>query len=281
MMIREAASVILLRRAEPGFEVFLLRRRKGASFMASAFVFPGGGAEAHEGPKETAARELFEEAGVLIARDIAQADTLEAPRQAVLRKRILDGMDARVVLETAGLEWSTDLLTPWAHWITPSIEPAQRSALLRAPAEPGLAIESKRFSAQFFVAELPQGQEPSFDAIETVDQVWVRPADALTRIAELALPPPQIRTLWELAELASIEHVFATARTRTREPHAILPRLGPMGLLLPWDPEYTTLGTGEAMPMPVLPSWARGPSRFVMEDRAWRHVAAPGSTTAG
>ncbi len=279
-MIREAASVILLRRSEPGFEVFLLRRRKGASFMASAFVFPGGGAEEHEDPKETAARELFEEAGVLIARDTAQADTLEAPLQAVLRKRILDGMDARVVLGTAGLEWSTDLLVPWAHWITPSISSASPFSDAARSGAPDLA-SSKRFSAQFFVAELPQGQEPSFDAIETVDQIWVRPADALTRIAELALPPPQIRTLWELAELASIEHVFATARTRTREPHAILPRVGPTGLLLPWDPEYTTLGTGEAMPMPALPSWARGPSRFVMEDRAWRHVAAPGSTTAG
>jgi len=261
-VIREAASVILLRHAEPGFEVFLLRRRKGASFMASAFVFPGGGAEPHEDAKETAARELFEEAGVLLAHDVSQADTLETPLVAVLRKRILDGMDARVVLGTVGLAWSVDLLVPWAHWITPSIEP-------------------KRFSAQFFVAELPEGQEPSFDAIETVDQVWVRPADALTRIAELALPPPQIRTCWELAQCATIEEVFATARAR--EPHAILPRLAPAGpsLLLPWDPEYATLGTGEAMPMPALPSWAHGPSRFVMEERAWKHVAAPGSTTAG
>jgi 8-oxo-dGTP pyrophosphatase MutT (NUDIX family) len=58
-VIREAASVILLRRAEPGFEVFLLRRHRGAAFMASSYVFPGGVAEAGEDARATAARELF------------------------------------------------------------------------------------------------------------------------------------------------------------------------------------------------------------------------------
>ena len=82
--LREAASVILLRRASPGFEVFLLRRRKGASFMASAFVFPGGATESGEDARTAAARELFEETGVLLARDAGdgEIDTLETPSQA-------------------------------------------------------------------------------------------------------------------------------------------------------------------------------------------------------
>ena len=75
-MIREAASIILLRRQEPAeaktneaaFEVFLLRRHRGASFMASAYVFPGGAADAGEDARTAAARELFEEAGVLLAK---------------------------------------------------------------------------------------------------------------------------------------------------------------------------------------------------------------------
>jgi len=46
--IREAASVILLRAVPNDFEVFLLRRHKKASFMASAFVFPGGATEEGE-----------------------------------------------------------------------------------------------------------------------------------------------------------------------------------------------------------------------------------------
>lgn len=271
--LREAASVILLRRAPVGFDVFLLRRRKGASFMASAFVFPGGGAEESEDARTCAARELFEEAGVLLARDTqgGTSTTLTegAPASAAaLRKRVLAGEEPGAVLERFGLGWRTDVLVPWAHWITPSIEP-------------------KRFSARFFVCELPIAQEPSFDNVETVDQAWVRPSDAIARARELALPPPQLRTMHELAEYATIEDVLAAGTARGDEPHPIMPRLreptgdGSVTLLLPWDPEYITKGSGDATPMTYTPGWARGPSRFVMEDRAWKHVAAPGSTSAG
>jgi len=268
--LREAASVILLRRDREqsrGFEVFLVRRRKGASFMASAYVFPGGGAEPGEDARTAAARELFEEAGVLLARDASEyeAETLEVPVQAQLRRLILDGKDAGEVMKMAKLTWSVDALVPWSHWITPSIEP-------------------KRFSARFFVCELPSGQQPSFDDIETVDQAWLRPRDAAARAGELQLPPPQLRTMWELAQLDTIEEVLAAGRARAEEPHPILPRLkqqdGAVCLLLPWDPEYTE-GTGDAAPLTYTPRWAIGPSRFVLEDRAWKHVAAPGSTIAG
>src|SRR5579872_3815463 len=66
---RDAATVILLRaRASDGAaEVFLLRRHRQASFMAQAFVFPGGARDGAEDLRVTAARELFEEAGVLLA----------------------------------------------------------------------------------------------------------------------------------------------------------------------------------------------------------------------
>ena len=268
--LREAASVILLRSAEPGFEVFLLRRHRGASFMASAFVFPGGGAEPGEDARTAAARELFEEAGVLLARADAKLDpsTLQVPIQAMLRRRILDGADAQTAMVAAGLAWSTDVLVPWAHWITPSIEP-------------------RRFSARFFVCELPGAQVPSFDEVETVDQVWVRPREALDRAGELRLPPPQIRTLWELSQHGTIEEVLAAGRARAEEPHPIMPRLraaapgDPLCLLLPWDPEYTEAGSGDAAPLTYTPRWAVGPSRFVLEGQTWKHVAAPGSTTAG
>jgi 8-oxo-dGTP pyrophosphatase MutT (NUDIX family) len=265
--LREAASVILLRRAPPGFEVFLLRRHKRASFMASAFVFPGGAAEPGEEARTAAARELFEEAGVLLARADAtlEAQTLELPIQTMLRRRILDGADAQASLLAVGLAWSTEMLVPWSHWITPSIEP-------------------KRFSARFFVCELPSGQVPSFDDVETVDQAWVSPREAIERAGELQLPPPQIRTFWELSQLDTIEAVLAAGRARSDEPHPIMPRLRTLVsgaqpcLLLPWDPEYTDSGTGDATPLTYTPRWAIGPSRFILEDRTWKHVDAPGST---
>lgn len=267
--LREAASVILLRRAEPGFEVFLLRRHKRASFMASAFVFPGGAAEPGEDARTAAARELFEEAGVLLARADATlgSRTLELPTVGVLRRRILDGADAHGQLASAGLAWSTETLIPWSHWITPSIEP-------------------KRFSARFFACELPSGQSPRFDDVETVDQAWVRPREAMDRAGDLQLPPPQLRTFWELAQLDTVDQVLAAGRARSDEPHPIMPRLrtlapgDPPCLLLPWDPEYVEVGTGDAAPLAYTPRWAIGPSRFILEDRTWKHVAAPGSTTA-
>lgn len=262
--------MILLRegpKAGAGFEVFLLRRRKGASFMASAFVFPGGAAEPSEDARQTAVRELFEEAGVLLARDAGRdADTLPFTSLAALRKKVNEGGDSVATLARAGLVWSTEVLQPWSHWITPSIEP-------------------KRFSARFFVAELPAGQDPQFDDVETVEQVWVTPQAAIERARELALPPPQVRTCHELMELGSIAEVMAAARVRAEEPHPILPRLramqagDPPCLLLPWDPEYAETGTGEAMPLSYVPSWAKGPSRFKMEDQTWKHVG-PSSTPA-
>jgi 8-oxo-dGTP pyrophosphatase MutT (NUDIX family) len=268
--VREAASVILLRRAKPGFEVFLLRRHREARFMASSFVFPGGAAEPGEDARTAAARELFEEAGVLLAHSDArlEANTLEVPIQAMLRRRILEGADPVSSMAAAGLLWSTDVLVPWSHWITPSIEP-------------------RRFSARFFACELPSAQVPSFDEIETVDQMWVRPTEALARAGELRLPPPQIRTFWELSQHGSVEDVLEAGHERSEEPHPIMPRLrapapgDPVCLLLPWDPEYTEAGSGDATPLTYTPRWAVGPTRFVLEGQTWSYVAAPGSTTAG
>lgn len=258
-MIREAASIILLRRATTGFEVFFLRRHRGASW-ASAYVFPGGATDPGEDARTAAARELFEEAGVLLAKAAPRTDSTLMPSSTeVMRQRILDGAKAADVLELAGLQWATDALVPWSHWITPSIEP-------------------KRFSARFFILELPAGQEPAFDAKETVDQLWITPQEAIARAGELTLPPPQVRTCHELAEHATIREVFNAGRARSEEPHPIMPRLAPgdpPALLLPWDPEYGTRGTGEATPLTYRPSWAKGPSRFVRDGAAWKHIEAP------
>jgi 8-oxo-dGTP pyrophosphatase MutT (NUDIX family) len=271
-----AASVILLREpAAGGIEVCMLRRRRGASFMASAFVFPGGGADPDEHLATCAARELFEEAGVALLERPAPAERL-----AELRKRAAAGASTHEVIADAGLRFDEQQLLPWSHWITPSLEP-------------------RRFSAHFFVAALPEGQAPRFDDVETVEQIWINPVDAAARAGDLALPPPQLRTLWELRELTSIDQVRRAARARALDPFPILPRVSmlappaptaapgdkgprlPVCLLLPWDPEYLEKGQGEAMPMDHRPAWAHGPSRFVMEDRAWRHLDAPGSTSAG
>lgn len=273
---RRAASVILVRACAPrdgaSYEVFLLRRHRGASFMSSAFVFPGGGADAGEDDlRITAARELFEEAGVLLARGVdagAPISPIAAGELAHWRGALHDRQATLpALLAAAGATIDVDALAYFAHWITPSAEP-------------------RRFSAQFFVAELPPGQVPSFDNRETIDEVWVTPGEALERAGELRLPPPQVRTLAELEESATdLDALRRLARGRAAAPHPIMPRMCPLtegfALLLPWDPEYITRGTGDAAPMPADHPLARGPSRFILEDATWKNVSAPLSPTEG
>lgn len=226
---RDAATVILLRARETdgAAEVFLLRRHRGASFMAQAFVFPGGGRDGEEDLRETAARELREEANVQI---------------------------------------QASALVPFSHWITPS-------------------AEKKRFSARFFVAELPAGETPRFDGAETVEQLWITPEDALARSAELYLPPPQLRTLLDIRDVARRGPAAILAFARGREPHVrpIVPRFAkvasaPSGfaLLLPWDPEYDTIGQGDGERFANDHPFAGGPTRFFMEGLVFKHVGPTG-----
>lgn len=247
---KAAASVILLRESPAGPEVYLLRRHRKASFMSSSYVFPGGIALDDEDSQVTAGRELFEESGVLIS----ETDTTAEDR---VRWREALNKDKRDFEETLGdVGVAVDSLTYFAHWVTPSIEP-------------------RRYSAIFYVAVMPQGQTASPDNDETVDEVWVTPAQALERSDELRLPPPQLRTFFELLEPAKhgVDGILAAARTRQKHRHAILPRAlatdSGLALLLPWDPDYETTGQGEALPIAQPHELAYGPSRVVLNDGVW------------
>ncbi len=251
---RRAASVILLREGPGGVQVYLLRRHRKASFMSSSYVFPGGIAEEGESDDRiTAGRELFEESGVLLSATTTQASEREALRHAL-------NVDKAAPLETlASTPIDVHALHYYSHWITPS-------------------VESRRYSATFYLAIMPQGQVASPDNKETVDEAWVTPQEALSRSVELALPPPQLRTFYELIEpaKAGIQGVLSFARDKAAHPHAILPRACPsaegLTLLLPWDAQYETDGSGASLPMPKDHSLAWGATRFVLSSEGgWIH----------
>jgi len=229
--------------------------------MASSFVFPGGIAEPSDlDLRNTAARELFEEAGILVGDEVEE--------RAEIRERAIAGEDANEMLAERSARFDLDAFHYYAHWITPS-------------------VEKRRYSAKFFIALMPPDQEPQFDNVETVDQVWVTPSEALERARELKLPPPQVRTFADMRDAAAagwsalVEH--ASERAACAAP--IMPRMAQaergFALLLPWDPEYESRGTGDAHLLDADHPLAIGPSRFVLEDETWKNIAAPGSTTPG
>jgi 8-oxo-dGTP pyrophosphatase MutT (NUDIX family) len=223
---RDAATVVILRdHPRHGLQVFMLRRVASMAFAPGAHVFPGGSVDPRDGdraiawagpqPAEWAAafgadetlagqlvcaavRETFEESGVLLAGPAADTivdDTRgadwEADRQALI-DRTLSFAD---LLDRRGLVLRTDLLRPWAHWITPEVEP-------------------KRYDTRFFVAAIPPGQRARDVSTEADRIAWLKPADALAgaRAGELALLPPTLVTLRQLTAYDSVAAVLAADR---------------------------------------------------------------------
>jgi 8-oxo-dGTP pyrophosphatase MutT (NUDIX family) len=88
---RQAASLILLRDAEEGPEVLLVKRNPEQRFMGGAWVFPGGSVHDEDGGHAgTALRELEEEAGVRI----------EDPAQVVPFSRWITPEEVKVRFDT-------------------------------------------------------------------------------------------------------------------------------------------------------------------------------------
>jgi len=99
-----------------------------------------------------------------------------------------------------------------------------------------------RFDTHFFLAPLPDGQEPEIDGEECVDQGWFTPASALDahRAGEIVLVFPTIKHLEQLAAFPSAEDLLAHARELVVEP--VLPKVLVEGdsarILLPGEPGY-------------------------------------------
>lgn len=221
---RRAATVVLIRPGPDGPEVLLTHRPASMAFAGDMHVFPGGAVDPADAdqrlvirsviaPREAlvrlggdpagrlspehalalhiaAIRELFEEAGVLLADRLTDgppdADTLDAARAALLR-----GETALAdVAESLDLRLRTDLLAPISHWTTPPIMP-------------------RRFDTRFFVAELPPGAEPTFTTDEVIASRWLMPTAALDAMAagEIGVWPPTSATLQQLEHVRSFEEV--------------------------------------------------------------------------
>jgi 8-oxo-dGTP pyrophosphatase MutT (NUDIX family) len=202
---QEAAAIILTRDGPAGLEALLLQRHPKSRFSPGAFAFPGGRLEAVDSapgvvarcrglgrteaarrlrdvqPPERAVgiwvaalRELFEEAGMLLAYGPDEwpvsAAFLEGVRAQRTRCREDSAAFGRLLVER-DLTLATDRVAYWAHWITPEERPI-------------------RYDTRFFVAAAWADQVVEPDGLEMVAAQWIRPDDALVRheARELVLP---------------------------------------------------------------------------------------------
>jgi len=248
---RPSATVAVVRDGKGAPEILLVRRRAGDAF-GNAYTFPGGVVDHDESNAHivcegrtteeanailevddgldyysAAIRELFEETGVLLARDADgnwPADTAAYAEQRVAVDRAeLAWPD---FLKNEGLCMASDALHYFAWWETPVDYP-------------------KRWSARFFAAALPPGQVARHDGKELTDSRWLTARDALAlrEAGELKLPQPTRRNLALMADFDSVEALLGWARSRHREG---IPKITPVYVVvdgrelwpIPGDPHY-------------------------------------------
>lgn len=290
---KKSATVILLRKSSLPFEVFLLKRHEKSSFMGGNYVFPGGRVDREDGSFETCAlskgltpeqasqrlggmlapeesiahwiagiRELFEEAGILLAYDkddnLFKLKTPEERLKLENYRMLLQKGDFSFcqIASEMGLSFALDQLHYYAHWITPE-------------------ARALRFDTRFFLALYPEGQEASFDQKETIAEAWLTPRKALEEngAGRVALSPPTLQIMEDLSQYDSIEDVFNSLKKR--EIRLILPILKDLEgevLIFPWDPEYESFERGE-IPSPIHHGRPSTPddktTRLVLRDGIW------------
>ena len=198
-----------------------------------------------------AVRELFEEAGVLLARDSRGLLAIDDANQERLAVRRRDLLEHRLTLaelaQQEGVRLALDALVPFAHWITPD-------------------IETRRFDTYFFFAAAPPQQHATHDQRESTHGAWIGPREAIARCTagEMALPPPTWTTLRALSAFGSIADAQAWAEAQHAprvQPNVVDRGDGTRLIALPGDPLCPAVAGFEARE-----------KRFLLERGRWRPV---------
>ena len=216
--VRPAATVLILRDGGEGIEAFMVVRHRAIEFAAGALVFPGGKVDPGDADGDwgalapvlatppmrpgyvAAARESFEEAGLMLARRQAAPDLLSAEETHELvdrhRANLIAGkLSFLDIVRRERLTLATDLMVPFAHWITPEGVP-------------------KRFDTHFLLVAAPVNQLGAHDGCESIEGLWIRPQQALAE-AEAGSRTLVFATQMNLAKLAryaTVAEAIAAAR---------------------------------------------------------------------
>jgi len=259
-VVRPSAALILHRPGRAGREVFLVERSKRLKFLGGHFAFPGGVVEeadrrlplrgASAAAPELlgcAARELFEETGVLVTSGGSPREAELSADAAALRSTLSEdkasAIDLGRFLEERRLAIDAARFRPVARLITPR-------------------FSRHRFDTTFFLVEAQN--EPSVLPGELVSGAWMRPSEALDawRREHLRLAPPVIDLL-ECLTAPTLEAAVAAMQ-------AIPAEFEESGRSIRFGPGY------EAVPLetPPLPpeiptsTYLVGGRRFIVVDPA-------------
>ncbi|MBT7333322.1 MAG: NUDIX hydrolase [Gammaproteobacteria bacterium] len=217
---KPSGTILLLREDAAALEVFMVVRHHQIDFASGALVFPGGKADpqdfddalqphltgaatepAARAIQVSAIREAFEECGVLLAREVGSQKLISGKRLASLEhyREALNSGEVSLLdfLAKEQLILACDTLVHFAHWITPEMMP-------------------KRFDTHFYLALAPADHVALHDGYESVDSVWISPADAVAEAAAgtKTVIFPTLRNLEKLAESKTPAEAMATAKAK-------------------------------------------------------------------
>jgi len=235
----------------------MVRRRAGDAF-GDSYAFPGGLVDDNESAAHpfcdgrtaaqadqtlqlqrggldfysAAVRELFEETGILLAREAdggwafsahVDARSLLQKLRGQLNDRLISWAE---ILQQHELRIACDALHYFSFWETP----------LRLP---------KRWAARFFLAEAPPAQDARHDGDELTDSCWMTAAEVLSvgKQRGMKLPFPTLINLKKLSEFGSVDELLrwsaiqAVAGVDKIRPVA-LKKSGKTRFVIPGDPDY-------------------------------------------
>jgi len=216
----KASTIVLVRPSENRrFEIFMTRRPNQMRFLGGFFVFPGGTVQQEDSSQEmfercrglsaeeaqrylgddlsaemalghwvAAIRELYEEAGVLLAVKNDGDEVVNGEvhaRIGVRRESVAKGSVSFLeVLREENLYCDVGRPVYFYHRVTPE-------------------YYAMRFDTRFYLASMPEGQVPLERSEEVAESIWITPGQGLERAADgrMAIIPPTLTTLRNLAEL--------------------------------------------------------------------------------
>jgi len=269
---KDAATVIVVREAPAGLELFCVERHARSGFLGGAVVFPGGKVDAGDqepgwsklttplapralafaeqqgvalGFAIAALRELLEEGAILpVVGDVIDGTDALALREQMAKPPGKPGAGAFAeLLRDRGLVADTARLHALWRWVTPE-------------------AEAKRYDTRFYLLPMPKGQVGIHDQYETTSSFWATPERLLSRWmnGEIFLAPPTVRSIEIFTAARTVDQALLIASTQNLDPICpafVLDGEQPI-LTLPGDPLHP-----EKLEAPADPS---APTRFVMEN---------------